>query len=152
MAIIDAKLILSTDQQVTTAGGAEITDNVIDLGAEASGLVTGMGKLQQIGDGTPLYVYVYQGDVNTRGTTPTVKFELMTHTTATVTSGSVLAVSDTISIASTSDGDLLFKLPLPVVGPVEYERYLGGRITVAGTSADHDFNVFIATEQGGFLP
>lgn len=117
---VDKQLLLS-DAQVVCNAGSELSENIIDLSAA-----------KNVAKGRPLYVVII---VDTAFTTATsIDFQLMTHTTTTVSSGSIMVSTGAIVIAS------LTANRAPIVLPVgdalsTAKQYVGMYYVLAGSNA-----------------
>ena len=117
---VDKQLLLS-DAQVICNSGSELSENIIDLGAA-----------KNIAKGRQLYVVII---VDTSFTTATsIDFRLMTHSTTTVSSGSIMASTGAIVIANLTAGRTPIVLP---VGDAlnTAKQYIGLYYVLAGSNA-----------------
>ena len=117
---VDKQLLLS-DAQVICNSGSELSENIIDLSAA-----------KNIAKGRQGYVVII---VDTAFTTATsIDFQLMTHTTTTVSSGSIMVSTGAIAIASLTAGRAPIVLP---VGDAlsTAKQYIGLYYVLAGSNA-----------------
>jgi len=135
MAILDAMFDLTA-----TEGGQDmfsdttdvISTNVIDFGEGMTGL--------EMGAGTPMYLNIKVGDTDWSAVS-TVVFKLMGHSSATITSGSVIVQTGSITASTLDAGDWILRVALPV--NVDAARYVGLVATCAGTETQGDIHAWI---------
>ena len=130
--MIDKQLLLS-DAQVICNSSHELSENIIDLGAA-----------KNVAAGRQLYVVII---VDTTFITATgIDFRLMTHTTTTVSSGSIMVSTGSIAIAS------LTAKRKPIVLPIgdaldTAKQYIGMYYYLDGSNAGAGaVTVFITTD------
>jgi len=117
---LDKQLLLS-DSQVICNSGSELSENIIDLSAA-----------RNIAKGKQMYVVII---VDTTFTTATsIDFQLMTHTTTTVSSGSIMVSTGAIAIASLTANRAPIVLPVgDALGAAK--QYVGMYYVLAGSNA-----------------
>ena len=117
---VDKELLLC-DAQVVCNSGSELSENIIDLGAA-----------KNVAKGQPLYLVI---TVDTSFATATsINFQLMTHTTTTVSSGSIMVETGAIAIASLTAGRAPIVIPVAdALGTAK--RYVGLYCVLAGSNA-----------------
>ena len=117
---VDKQLLLS-DAQVVCNSGSELSENIIDLSAA-----------RNIAKGKTLYLIVI---VDTTFTTITsVDIQLWTHTTATVSSGTMMCSTGAIACAALTAGRAPIVLPIgDALGTAK--QYVGIYYVQAGSNA-----------------
>ncbi len=114
--ITDSLLRVSEDQAVTSTA---VSTNTIDLVVA-----------RDIGEGTPLYMNFAVTTAMAGGTS--IKFEVITSASASLTSPTVIGSSDAILTAALTAGkNVVVRLNPDIAG--KGQRYLGARYTVSGT-------------------
>lgn len=123
MAYVDKQLLLS-DAQVVCNSSHELSENIIDLGAA-----------KNVANGRPLYVVII---VDTDFATATsIDFRLMTHTTTTVSSGSIMVSTGAVACTVLTAGRKPIILPVgdalnTAKQYIGMYYYLGGSNATAG--------------------
>ncbi len=117
---LDKELLLS-DAQVVCNSGSELSENIIDLGAA-----------KNVAQGKQLYAVII---VDTSFTTATsIDFQLWTHSTTTVTSGTMMCSTGAIVIASLTANRAPIVLPVgDALGTAK--QYVGMYYVLAGSNA-----------------
>ena len=115
MGLHDAQSLLADAQAVTTT---DITDNVIDLGAT--------NTLKNIAAGQPLYAVVRVNTAVTSSGDPAVTFTIESDSTENLATSATTHGTYATDKAGLTAGTV-FVIALQ---PGQYERYLGGRVTV----------------------
>jgi hypothetical protein len=118
--IIDS-LAQFCDTQVVCNSGSELCDYIIDLGAA-----------KNIAQGKPLYLVIV---IDTTFTTITsIDFQMMTYSTAVVTSGTIMCSTGAIAVASLTHGRKAIVLPIGDALDTA-KQYIGLYCVQAGSNA-----------------
>jgi hypothetical protein len=117
---VDKQLLLA-DAQVVCNSGSELSENIIDLGAA-----------KNVAKGKALYLIIIVD--TTFETATSIDFQVMTHTTTTVSSGDIMCSTGAIAIASLTAGCAPIVLP---IGDAlnSAHRYLGVYCVLGGSNA-----------------
>ncbi len=126
--IIDKRLQVSSDQAFTSTGAA--STDLIDL-----------STARDIAAGQRMWC-VAVCKVSMGGTSPTAQLLVETDDNSSRSSVATLARSE--ARAAMVAGD---KIVLPLPQGATYERYLGARITLAGTSPTGTFDIFFTDQE-----
>lgn len=125
--ILDKRNEFFTDTAIPS--GNAIVGDVIDL--EGLGSVNaGRGEEGDIGNGHPLYWYVFVGASPADGTS--IQLQLVTDDNPAMSSPTVVVSTSTITISEMLNNQKLVFMSLPLEG-TNYERYLGVRVNVSGS-------------------
>ncbi len=117
MALFDVLHEFSNGQTLTTTS---LSDNVLNFGQADL----------EMGAGEPIWLNVRMvSDFHSAGTTLIVS--LYRHTSATVSSGTVIWATPAINFASLTAGDWVIRMPLPY--NVDEDKFIGLYYTIAGT-------------------
>lgn len=135
-AILDSRTEFADATTIAHAAGEVILGNVIPLDTTGMNLGNSM---------TPVYLVIsIDTSVDSAGGAATVLFKLMSHSTATVTSGVTHVATAAIEEANLTAGTIALCVPLPAG---EYGTYLGVTYTVAGeTTTAGKANAYLTLE------
>jgi hypothetical protein len=129
--ILDERTEFADAATITTATGAHIIGDVIDIGLPgARPGVAGSGT-KDLGNGQPVYCVVTIDTAVTSAGAATVDFAIYSHTTATITSGASAVATGAIGKATLVAG---YTHILTLPAGVELNQYVGLVATV-GTAA-----------------
>lgn len=125
--IIDKSLQVSTDQAFTaTAASTDLVD---------------LGVARDIAAGAPMWCIAIC-KVAMGGTSPTATLSVETDDNSSRSSVTTLATSK--AFAAMAAGE---KIVLPLPAGVAYERYLGAKLTLGGTSPTGTFDIFFTNQE-----
>ena len=130
MAIFDAMLELADDLVMYSDTTDVISTNVIDF--QQTDL--------EMGAGTPLYLNIRVGTTDWSAVS-TVVFKLMGHSTTTITSGTTILATPSITCSTLDAGVWVLRVALPV--NVDDNRYVGLVATCAGTETAGTINAWL---------
>lgn len=128
MAIVDAQLLLSTEQDIATNTDETISENVIDLSSASF----------DPGEGRPAYLHIQVEEAVTHGSALNVTFKFYSHSTASVASGTAHITVVKAKADLTAGTELVYPLPL------DLGRYIGVTHTCSAASATGgSFNMWV---------
>ena len=147
--IMDERTEFCDATSVAAAAGTALVGDVIDLGAVA----------RDIGNGQPIYLVITTAtEIITGGSAGTVKFQLVsdstanlaTSTTVHIDTGTFVTDDSAANSAQLNAGGVIFCGPLPLQGNV-YEQYLGILcITATTTTTAGAINAFLTLDPRGW--
>lgn len=135
-AILDLRTTFASGTTIAHAAGEVILGDVIPL--DTTGMNLGNSK-------TPVYLVIAVTEtLNSAGGAATALFKLMSHSTATITSGVTHITTKAFTEAEALAGTILLCVALP---QAEYGKYLGLSYTIAGeTSTAGKVNAYLTLD------